>query len=75
MAIQGPLRFVLALELMLGWMGMGCQDLIAETGSSRPTFPKILTTISNNAHQITAHPSHHLPMGVFCIGAAVTLVR
>jgi hypothetical protein len=36
MAIQGHLRFVLALEAVLGWMGMGCQDhiLTAETDGS-----------------------------------------
>jgi hypothetical protein len=40
MATQGHLRFVLAL---LGWMGMGCQELIAETDESILAKPKMHT--------------------------------
>jgi hypothetical protein len=49
---------------MSRWVG-GISKLLARFGTSCPTFSaKTLLINSHQAHQIAAHPFHHLPMGL-----------
>jgi hypothetical protein len=62
MIIQAHLGIIMALDAMLGWMDY---QAVGKIWSFLYNFSaKNLLINSHQAHQIAAHPFHHLPMGL-----------
>jgi hypothetical protein len=62
MIIQAHLEIIVALGVILGWMDDQAVGNICHFLSNFSA--KNLLINSHQAHQITAHPFHHLPMGL-----------
>jgi hypothetical protein len=63
MIIQAHLGIIMAQEVMLDWMGKKGVGKICRFFLSNFSAKNLLIN-SLQAHQIAAHPFHHLPMGL-----------
>jgi hypothetical protein len=62
MIIQAHLGIIMALDVMLGWMDYQAVGIISHFLSNFSAQNLLIN--SHQAHQIAAHPFHHLPMGL-----------
>jgi hypothetical protein len=63
MIIQAHLGIIMALDVMLGWKDKQAVGKICCFFLSNFSAKNLLIN-SHQAHQIAAHPFHHLPMGL-----------
>jgi hypothetical protein len=64
MIIQAHLGIIMALDIILGWRDLQAVGKIWRFLSNFSAKNKNPLINSHQAHQIAAHPFHHLPMGL-----------
>jgi hypothetical protein len=64
MIIQAHLAIIVTLDVMLGWRDEQAVGKIWHFLSNFSFSAQNLLIHSHQAHQIAAHPFHHLPMGL-----------